>query len=83
MFIPVLATFYASTGANPIVGFLLIVLSINAAFLTPASSPASAMCFSRTDWINTKDIFKIMVIMVVTCVIIGVPMILLLGSLIF
>lgn len=27
------------------------------AFLTPASSPAAAMCFSRTDWIKTKDIF--------------------------
>lgn len=83
MFLPVLGTFYESVGANPILGVLLILLAINTAFLTPAASPATAMCFARTDWIRTKDVFKVMVTCVIVFTVIGLPIILGLGYLIF
>lgn len=83
MFLPVLGTFYESVGANPIIGVLLILLAINTAFLTPAASPATAMCFARTDWIRTKDVFKVMVTCVIVFTVIGLPIILGLGHLIF
>ena len=83
MFLPVLGVFYESVQANPIVGVLLILLAINTAFLTPAASPSTAMCFARTDWIRTKDVFKVMCMTVAVFTIIGLPMVLLLGHLVF
>lgn len=83
MFLPVLGTFYESVGANPVVGVLLILLAINTAFLTPAASPATAMCFARRDWIHTKDTFIIMLTCVVVFTVIGLPLILALGHLVF
>ncbi|MDO4281942.1 MAG: hypothetical protein Q4C56_09955 [Peptococcaceae bacterium] len=83
MFLPILGTFYETVGANPVVGTMLILLAINTAFLTPAASPATAMCFAQTGWIHTKDIFKIMAICVVTFTVLGLPLIIGLGHVLF
>lgn len=83
MFLPVLATFYDTLNANPIVGVMLLLLGINTAFLTPAASPATAMCFAQKEWIKTSEVFKIMAMCVIVFSLIGFPMILGLGYLVF
>lgn len=83
MFLPVLATFYETLNANPIVGVMLLLLGINTAFLTPAASPATAMCFAQKEWIKTGELMKIMVTCVIVFTVIGLPMILGLGYVLF
>ncbi len=83
MFLPVLGTFYASVGANPAVGVLLILLAINIAFLTPAASPTAAMCYAKSDWMHKQDVLKVMCLTIVVYSLIGLPLTLLIGHVIF
>ena len=83
MFLPVLGTFYASVGANPAVGVLLILLAINIAFLTPAASPTAAMCYAKSDWMHKQDVLKVMCLTIVVYSLVGLPLTLLIGHMIF
>ena len=83
MFLPVLAAFYQTMDANPIVGVLLILLSINTAFLTPAASPATAMLYAKTEWMHPKDVLKVMVITVGVFTAIALTLTMGLGLLVF
>ena len=86
MFLPVLGVFYESVQANPIVGVLLILLAINtasnAAFLTPAAAPTVAMLFAKKDWLKGKDVFRIGFMNVSIIILIGLTIIVGLGSII-
>lgn len=83
MFLPVLAAFYQTVDANPIVGVILILIAINTAFLTPAASPATAMLYAKTEWMHPKDVLKVMVITVVIFTLIALTLTMGLGLLVF
>ena len=61
----------------------MIIVACNAAFLTPAASPAAAMLFAKKDWLHGQDIVKIGAISIVILLVLGSTIVFGLGSLLF
>lgn len=53
MVMPIMLTFAAQLGANPIILTMLAAFNLNIAFCTPAASGPAAMMFSNREWIGT------------------------------
>lgn len=67
---------------NTAVGVLMIITASNAAFLTPAAAPTVAMLFAKKDWLKGKDVFRIGFMNVSIIILIGLTIIVGLGSII-
>lgn len=62
--LPVSYAYSLVLGINPVVPAMMIVLCVHLAYLTPAASPSAALMHGN-DWINTKTIWQMGMIMVV------------------
>lgn len=68
IFSPLLAAVLSSVGANPIMSIMVAYLAPNVAFLAPSGSMPAALVFSRTDWVEKKNLYKIVVPWVILAV---------------
>ena len=78
IFIPFLCPLYAQMGGDPLLMFFALVVSMNAAFATPAASWTSAIMFGEPSIVTEKTYGVALVHFVVTCVLIfavGMPLI--------
>ncbi len=83
MLIPILVAISSTIEVNVVAGVLMIIVACNAAFLTPAASPAAAMLFAKKDWLHGQDIVKIGAISIVILLVLGSTIVFGLGSLLF
>ena len=83
MLIPILVAVSDTINVNVAAGVLMILVACNAAYLTPAASPAAAMLFAKKNWLHGKDIVKVGFISIIILLIIGMTVVFGLGSLIF
>ena len=75
--VPLMYSFAAKIGANPILITGLICFASNMGILLPCASPSGAMLASNKEWVNMGDIFKYGLIGIVSIVLIlilvGIP----------
>lgn len=83
MLIPILVAVSGTIEVNVTAGVLMILVACNAAYLTPAASPAAAMLFAKKDWLHGQDIVKIGFISILILLFLGVTVVFGLGSLLF
>ena len=78
MFTPVIVSFAATMGFNPLPVIAIMLIGIHIAFITPAASPFAAMLFGYTEWVKPTDIYKYgaltCLIMVVVFLVVGIPL---------
>ena len=78
MFAPVILSFSASMGFNPLPMVAMMLISIHIAYLTPAASPFASLLFGYSNWVRPGDIYKYglmtCICMVVVFLIIGIPL---------
>lgn len=55
---PIIYPFALAIGVNPGLVTVLMIYVLVIAVLTPAGSPMSALMFSNTEWISTREIYK-------------------------
>ena len=61
IFSPLLAAVLVSAGQNPLMAVMVAYLPTNLAFLAPSGSMPAALVFSRTDWVEKKNLYKILI----------------------
>lgn len=83
VFMPTLATIGVSFGINPYLFALLFCMTTNCAFMTPGASAQAAMLFGNSDWISTKDSYKLCTIFAVIALLVLVVIALPIGLVIF
>lgn len=59
VFMPVLAALGAQMGIDPYMFGIVFTFGMQLAFLTPGASANAAMIFGNTEWITTKDTYKL------------------------
>ena len=76
--LPVVWPFLDTMGIDPVMMVMLVIIVLNLAMLTPAASPMAAVCFSNSDWVRIKDIYRICIpnciITFILFVILGIPL---------
>jgi len=74
---PIMYPFAVALGINPGMVTVLLIYVLIIAVLTPAGSPMSALMFSNSEWITTKEIYKYItpgiIIVFSTVCLIGIP----------
>lgn len=61
VFSPILAAILANAGYNPLMSIMIAYLAPNLAFLLPSGSMPAALVFSKTDWVEKKILYKILI----------------------
>ena len=78
LFLPILSAFGPALGINNWVVVILLVVACNLSILTPAASPAAAILFANTQWLELKAVFKYIlptfVVWLATLVVLGTPL---------
>lgn len=74
---PIVYPFAIALGMNPGLITVLLIFVLVIAVLTPAGSPMSALMFSNSEWLTTKEVYKyitpgIIIVFISTCVV-GIP----------
>lgn len=77
LFLPVLVAFGPTLGIDNWVVVILLVVACNLSILTPAASPAAAILYANTEWLELKRVIKYIlptfIIWLVTLIILGTP----------
>lgn len=63
--LPIMYSFSTEIGANPVMIAAIMINMMTIAFLTPAASPAGALLHGNKEWLDTKDVLQIAIVMMI------------------
>lgn len=79
LFMPVLIAFGPALGVDNWVIMILLVIACQLAILTPAASPAAAILFANTEWLELRRVIKYIVptfiVWLLTLIFLGTPIV--------
>ena len=77
LFLPVLVTFGPTLSVESWAIVTLVVVACNLSILTPAASPAAAILFANTEWLELKRVIQyilpVFIIWLLTLILVGTP----------
>ena len=78
LLMPIVYAFSLENGANPAVSATVLIFAIHIAILTPASSPYAAILISNRQWVDTGEVFRygLIIVVMTTCLylLLGYPL---------